>query len=129
MTSVQALLQKPSIRPRSARWAGERDPSRLARRQKVSSSLRAPSIPPSSQPSTITTAFMAPALAPVIASTARRPSSRRASSTPHVKAPWAPPPCRASDTVFSAPGPARPPVLLGWLRARPVIAPSRWRLR
>ena len=40
------VLQKPSIRPRSARWAGERDPSRLARRQKVSSWLRAPSIPP-----------------------------------------------------------------------------------
>ena len=52
------------------RWAGERDPSRLARRQNVSSALRAPSIPPSSQPSTITTAFIAPALAPVIASTA-----------------------------------------------------------
>ena len=45
---------------------------------------------------------MAPALAPVTASTARRPSSRRASSTPHVNAPWAPPPCRASDTVFWA---------------------------
>jgi hypothetical protein len=44
----------------------------------------APSVPPLSQPSTSTTAFMAPALAPAIASTARRPSSRRASSTPHV---------------------------------------------
>ncbi len=104
---------------------GEKDPSRLARRQKVSSALRAPSIPPPSQPSTITTTFMAPALAPVVASTARRPSSRRASSTPHVNAPWAPPPCRASDTVFWA-RPARPPVSPGWGRTRPVIAPPRW---
>ena len=51
---------------------------------------------------------MAPALAPVIASMASRPSSRMASSTPQVKAPWAPPPCSASETAFSALGPARP---------------------
>ena len=76
------------------------DAPTLAERQKVSSRLRAPSIPPSSQPCTNTTAFMAPALAPVIASTPRRPSSRRASSTRHVRAPCPPPPCTASDTVF-----------------------------
>ena len=51
---------------------------------------------------------MAPALAPVIASMASRPSSRMASSTPQVKAPCAPPPCKASDTAFSALGPASP---------------------
>ena len=49
MTSVQALLQKPSIRPRSARWAGERDPSRLARRQNVSSCAARP-VDPALQP-------------------------------------------------------------------------------
>ena len=58
-------------------------------------------VDPAFQPAcTNTTAFMAPALAPVIASTPRRPSSRRASSTRHVRAPCPPPPCRASDTVF-----------------------------
>ena len=51
---------------------------------------------------------VAPALAPVMASIAIRPSARIASSTPQVKAPWAPPPCKARLTDFSAFGPARP---------------------
>ena len=41
---------------------------------------------------------MAPALVPLTASNASRPSSIRASSTPQVKAPCEPPPCRARLT-------------------------------
>ena len=40
MASVHALLHKPTITPRSPRSVGDRHPSRLARRQKVSSWLR-----------------------------------------------------------------------------------------
>jgi hypothetical protein len=47
-----------------------------------------------------TTAFMAPALVPEIASKDSLPSSIRASSTPQVKAPCAPPPCSARDRGF-----------------------------
>ena len=43
----------------------------------------------------ITTAFMAPALAPETPTISRSGSSRSRSSTPQVKAPWAPPPWRA----------------------------------
>jgi hypothetical protein len=41
---------------------------------------------------------MAPALVALMALVDRRPSSSMASSTPQVKAPCAPPPCRASET-------------------------------
>ncbi len=67
-------------------------PSTLIARQNASSLLRAPSGPPSIQPSASTTAFIAPALVPDSASMASRPSSRIASRTPQVKAPCAPPP-------------------------------------
>src|SRR4029453_13403804 len=43
-------------------------------------------------------AFMAPALVPLTASNSSRPSSISASSTPQVKAPCEPPPCRARLT-------------------------------
>ena len=41
---------------------------------------------------------MAPALAPLIASSSRSPSSSKRSSTPQVNAPKAPPPCSASES-------------------------------
>src|SRR2546427_714456 len=41
------------------------------------------------------TAFMAPALVPLMPSKTRLPSSSSASSTPQVRAPCEPPPCRA----------------------------------
>jgi hypothetical protein len=47
---------------------------------------------------------MAPALAPLTASKETLSSSSSRSSTPHVKAPNAPPPCSARETR----GPARP---------------------
>src|SRR5205085_3509779 len=46
--------------------------------------------------------FMEPALVALMPSKAMPSSSRRRSSTPQVKAPWAPPPCRARLTVFTA---------------------------
>ena len=42
-----------------------------------------------------TAALIAPALVPLSPSSDTRPSSSSLSSTPQVKAPWAPPPCRA----------------------------------
>src|ERR1700744_3509492 len=72
-----------------------RAPVWLTARQKASSLARAPSEPPSSRPAVKATAFMAPAEAAVIDWTSRPPYSIRRSSTPHWKAPCAPPPCRA----------------------------------
>ncbi|MCY1429722.1 hypothetical protein D9M71_456520 [compost metagenome] len=63
--------------------------------QKRARAWRAPSRPPCNRPWASTTAFIAPALVPLMPSKSTRPSSSRASSTPQVKAPCAPPPCRA----------------------------------
>ncbi len=67
-------------------------------RQNCSSFSRALSAPPVTNPSAITTAFIAPALVALIASSDSRPSSSNASSTPQVNAPCAPPPCNARET-------------------------------
>ena len=56
------------------------------------------------QPLARATALTAPALVPLRPSKPRRPSSRRASSTPQVKAPWEPPPCRARLSIRMAHG-------------------------
>src|SRR4051812_47036280 len=106
---------------KSERCTGDSTPSRLTRFQNLRSCSRAPSGPPSRQPSTRTTAFIDPALAPVIASIASRPSSISRSSTPQVKAPCAPPPWSASETVFSAFGPASPRGAAGFRPARPLM--------
>src|SRR4051794_31905812 len=66
-------------------------------RQKRSRLARASSGPPLASPAASRTALMAPALAPLTASNSRSSSSRRRSSTPQVKAPKAPPPCKASE--------------------------------
>ena len=63
--------------------------------QKSARPWRAPSRPPFIQPSANTTAFMAPALLPLRPSNSMPVSSSSASSTPQVKAPCEPPPCRA----------------------------------
>ena len=81
------LPQAPSIVSISERSEPPYLPSTLIARQNASSLARAPSAPPSIQPSATTTAFIAPALVPVSASMPRRPSSRMTSSTPQVKAP------------------------------------------
>ncbi len=57
---------------------------------------------PLRHPSASTTAFIAPALAPVSPSNSRPPASSKASSTPHVNAPCEPPPCNARLTVGAA---------------------------
>ena len=63
--------------------------------QKRVSASRAPSRPPVISPCARQSAFIAPALVPLTPSNSNWPSSSSASSTPQVKAPWAPPPCRA----------------------------------
>ena len=90
-------------RCRSPRW-----PSTLTARQKSGSRWRASSGPPRVSPSASMTAFTAPAEAPEMPSISRRPSSSSWSSTPHVNAPWAPPPCSARLTGLALPLPARP---------------------
>jgi len=63
--------------------------------QKSCNAWRAPSRPPLTQPWASTTAFIAPALLPLRPSKCTRGSASKASSTPQVNAPWAPPPCSA----------------------------------
>ena len=77
-------------------------PPKLAARQKSASRCRASSGPPRASPSASITAFTAPAEAPEMPSMASRPSASSWSSTPQVKAPCAPPPCRARLTRLLA---------------------------
>ena len=87
-----------------ATCAGSRTPAQLLSRmspiapirlQSQSRLARAPSRPPDTMPDLNAAAFSAPAEVPVIAATSRSSSSSSRSSTPQVKAPWAPPPCSA----------------------------------
>lgn len=64
-------------------------------RQKRARRARASSRPPASRPSASSTPFTAPALAPLMAAIGKVGSASRRSSTPQVKAPKDPPPCRA----------------------------------
>src|SRR5688572_3941345 len=66
--------------------------------QNSSRARRAPAAPPSRRPWASTTAFMAPADVPEIASMCSHGSCSSLSSTPQVKAPCAPPPCKAKST-------------------------------
>src|SRR6516165_4926894 len=76
----------------------------LISRQKLASVSFAPSRPPTVRPYAMTAAFMAPALVAQIPSNEIRSSSSRRSRTPHVKAPCAPPPCKARLTVLAVVG-------------------------
>src|SRR5262245_35671578 len=88
-----------SIGPRRS---GLSSPARATAFQKLSSASRAPSAPPCAWPATRTAAFIAPAEVPEIPSMRSHGSSSRRSSTPHVKAPCAPPPCSAKSTRSGA---------------------------
>src|ERR1700674_3264681 len=68
--------------------------------QKRASACRAASRPPFTRPSASTTAFIAPALVPLMPSNSICSPSSRRSSTPQVNAPWEPPPCRARLTTL-----------------------------
>jgi hypothetical protein len=72
-------------------------PASLTLRQNLSKLARASSRPPCASPEASRTAFMAPALDPLTASKMMLSSARSRSSTPQVKAPRAPPPCKASE--------------------------------
>jgi hypothetical protein len=67
----------------------------LIRRQNSVSALFAPARPPVAMPDANTVAFIAPALVALTPSISMRSSSSRRSRTPQVKAPCAPPPCKA----------------------------------
>src|SRR5262249_16856899 len=97
-------------RCRFPRW-----PSTLTARQKSARRWRASSGPPRVSPSASMTALTAPADAPEMPSIPIRPSSSSWSSTPQVKAPWAPPPCSARLIGLARPLLARAG---GWGRRR-----------
>src|SRR5712671_4898530 len=65
------------------------------RRQNSESAFFAPPRPPVAIPDASTVAFIAPALVALMPSIPMRSSSSRRSRTPQVKAPCAPPPCKA----------------------------------
>ena len=77
------------------RRIGENCAESLIAFQNRPSASRAPSGPPRSWPSANTTAFIAPALVPLIPRIDSRLSSSSRSSTPQVSAPCDPPPCSA----------------------------------
>src|SRR5580704_6327519 len=79
----------------TARCRAGRLPLEEAARQNSASRFSASSRPPRVRPSASITAFTAPADVPEMPSMASRSSLKSCSSTPQVKAPWAPPPCSA----------------------------------
>src|SRR6516165_6780935 len=85
---------------KSDRWIGLYWAAALVADQNFSRHLRASMGPPRAIPSARATAFIAPALVPLTAAMCSRSSSRSRSSTPQVKAPCEPPPCRASLIDF-----------------------------
>src|SRR4029077_12619109 len=91
-------FQLPCRRSSGVRWIGLATDIAPSSPQKARSAARAPRPPPCDQPCSRMASFMAPALVPLTASNASLPSSIRASSTPQVKAPCEPPPCRARLT-------------------------------
>src|SRR5262245_21548494 len=95
-TGVPSIGQNENRRSTARRCTSGRFPPRLAARQNSVSRLRASSGPPRASPSASMIALTAPADAPDMPSTVRRPSSSRWSITPQVKAPNAPPPCSAT---------------------------------
>ena len=90
--------QRPSSTSSGVRRKGLSRAARDTADQNRSSAARAPSAPPAAWPSASTAAFIAPAEVPEMASISSQGSSSRRSSTPQVKAPWAPPPCKARST-------------------------------
>ncbi len=91
-------VQRPDSSASGPRCSGLKRPASDTAFQKPSSAALAPSTPPCSQPLAITAAFIAPAEVPEMPSIFSQGSSISRSSTPQVKAPWAPPPCRARST-------------------------------
>ena len=118
-----------SNRSTTARCTAGRSPvdERRARNRQAVFVLR--SRPPRARPSASITALTAPAEVPETPSTISRSSLSKCSSTPHVNAPCAPPPCsaRLMRLVFGAPGvpAARPGKSDGESVFRP-CAPHNW---
>src|SRR5262245_33885482 len=96
-----SIVQRPSTTSSGPRRSGLSCPARATALQKLSRAARAPSAPPAACPATRTAAFIAPAEVPETPSMRSHGSSSRRSRTPHVKAPWAPPPWspRSIDTA------------------------------
>ena len=88
-------VQRPDNTASGLRCSGLKREASDTAFQKVSSAALAPSTPPCSRPLAMTAAFIAPAEVPEMPSICSQGSSISRSSTPQVKAPWAPPPCSA----------------------------------
>src|SRR5271155_4200859 len=99
------------------------------RRQRSASERLAPWRPPSARPPANMAALIAPALAALMPSNAMRSSSSNRSRTPQVKAPCAPPPCRARliDLISTLGGHNRERLVCGPITTLPSIltAPRR----
>src|SRR3984957_5731777 len=94
-TGVPSSGVKDNSRSITVRCKAGRLPLEEAARQNSASRFSASSRPPRVRPSASITAFTAPADVPEMPSMASRSSLKSCSSTPQVKAPWAPPPCSA----------------------------------
>src|SRR3984885_1908403 len=94
-TGVPSSGVNDNSRSITARCKAARLPLVEAARQKSASRFCASSRPPRVRPSASITAFTAPADVPEMPSMTSRSSHSNCSSTPQVKAPWAPPPCSA----------------------------------
>ena len=98
-------VERPAAEQDIERAALERAvaaPNRIPGARRRSSAARAAGAPPAAWLATITAAFMAPAEVPEMPSICSQGSSSNRSSTPQVKAPCAPPPCRARSTATVA---------------------------
>src|SRR5580692_10556102 len=123
-TGVPASGVNDSSRSMTARCRAGRLPLEEAARQNSASRFSASSRPPRVRPSASITAFTAPADVPEMPSMASRSSLRSCSSTPQVKAPCAPPPCRARLMCLTFGAGARPGnsderiLIMRWRRSR-----------
>src|SRR5690606_1691075 len=99
-SGVQLAAAAPNSAPNMPPFIGFSRADAPTLDQKASNASRAAVRPPAINPAAMTTALIAPALAPLMPAISRRSSSSSRSSTPQVKAPCAPPPCRARSTCL-----------------------------
>lgn len=97
LVQAMAAVAQPGTASTTGSIGADRLAARLMSFQNDLSACWAPLRPPVTSPEAATAAFIAPALAPESAATARPGSSSNRSSTPQVKAPCEPPPCRATS--------------------------------
>ena len=94
--AAEQHVERPALERARPRGLGHPAP------EGIQGGARAPARRPAAWPATITAAFIAPAEVPEIPTMCSHGSSSSRSSTPQVKAPCEPPPCRARSTATGA---------------------------